>query len=101
MDEVLEWFETVAEARAAVHRAAFSPSRVRTESYLQVMRTWPYRAELDWIVESADGTPVAFCLVWLDELNHVAVLEPVGTDPAHQRRGTCQSGDTRRSGGRA
>jgi ribosomal protein S18 acetylase RimI-like enzyme len=84
--------ERDAEARAAVHRAAFSlpgypPSRVTGDSYLQVMRAWPYRSELDWLVEAPDGTPVAFSLVWLDEHNRVAVLEPVGTDPGHRRRG--------------
>ncbi|GAA2077993.1 hypothetical protein GCM10009780_13590 [Actinomadura alba] len=81
-----------ADARARVHRAAFSlpglpPSKVSAESYRAVMRAWPYRTELDWLVEAADGTPVAFCLVWLDERNRAAVLEPVGTDPAHRRRG--------------
>ncbi|WP_218009604.1 GNAT family N-acetyltransferase [Actinomadura kijaniata] len=82
--------EEDAGARAAVHRAAFSlpghpPSRVTAESYRQVMRAWPYRAGLDWLVEAPDGTPAAFCLVWLD--GGTAVLEPVGTDPAHRRRG--------------
>jgi hypothetical protein len=84
--------ESDADARAGVHRAAFSlpglpPSRVDADGYLQVMRAWPYRAELDWLVEAPDGTPVAFCLVWLDEHNRVAVLEPVGTDPGHRRLG--------------
>lgn len=84
--------ESDAEARAAVHRAAFSlpglpPSKVTGESYLQVMRAWPYRTELDWLVEAPDGTPAAFCLVWPDEHNAVAALEPVGTDPGHRRLG--------------
>ncbi|MDP9869767.1 MULTISPECIES: GNAT family N-acetyltransferase [Streptosporangium] len=84
--------EDDAEARAAVHRAAFSlpglpPSRVTADSYLQVMRAWPYRTELDWLVEAPDGTPAAFCLVWLDGHNHCAVLEPVGTAPEHRRLG--------------
>ncbi|MFC6886901.1 MULTISPECIES: GNAT family N-acetyltransferase [Actinomadura] len=83
--------EEEAGARAAVHRAAFSrpgePSEVVTESYLRVMRAWPYRADLDWLVEAPDGTPVSFCLVWLDERNRAAVLEPVGTAPGHRRRG--------------
>ncbi|MFE3448708.1 GNAT family N-acetyltransferase [Nonomuraea sp. NPDC059194] len=89
--------ERDAAARAAVHAAAFAPSRVTpsrvtpsrvtADSYLQVMRAWPYRTELDWLVETTEGEPVAFCLVWLDEESGVAVLEPVGTDPAHRRRG--------------
>jgi ribosomal protein S18 acetylase RimI-like enzyme len=84
--------EADAEARAAVHRAAFSrpdaPSPVTADSYRQVMRCWPYRPELDWLAgRTADGAPAAFCLVWLDEANGAAVLEPVGTDPGHRRRG--------------
>jgi ribosomal protein S18 acetylase RimI-like enzyme len=85
-----------ADARARVHRAVFSlpggpPSKVTGESYRGVMRAWPYRPELDWLVEAADGTPVAFCLVWLDEHNRAAVLEPVGTDPGHRRRGLARA----------
>jgi ribosomal protein S18 acetylase RimI-like enzyme len=76
--------------RAAVHCAAFSvfaPSRVTTESYRNVIAAWPYRKELDWVVEAPDGSFASFCLAWLDEDNRVGELEPVGTDPAHRRRG--------------
>jgi ribosomal protein S18 acetylase RimI-like enzyme len=83
--------ESDAAARAAVHRAAFArpgpPPPDNADSYRQVMRSWPYRADLDWLVEAPNGTPVAFCLGWLDEHNRVAALEPVGTDPGHRRRG--------------
>lgn len=78
-----------ADARARVHRAAFSlpPAALTAARYREIMHTWPYRADLDWLVEAPDGTPVAFCLVWLDEHNRVAVLEPVGTAPGYRRRG--------------
>jgi ribosomal protein S18 acetylase RimI-like enzyme len=81
-----------ADARARVHRAAFSlpglpASKVSAESYLQIMHAWPYRAELDWLVEAPDGAAVSFCLVWLDEHNRAGVLEPVGTAPEHRRLG--------------
>jgi len=96
--------EGEAEARAAVHRAAWSPRRIgelfvppvdlgnadsgmTTESYQAVMDTWPYRHDLDLVVEAADGTLVAFALGWLDEVNRVGELEPVGTDPRHARQG--------------
>lgn len=54
------------EARAQVDRATFSlpPDTLTGERYREVMRTWPYRAELDWFVESPDRSPAAFCLVW-------------------------------------
>ncbi|MFB4316130.1 GNAT family N-acetyltransferase [Actinomadura sp. 21ATH] len=77
--------------RAAAHRAAFSrpgaPSKVTGAAYERLMGIWPYRNELDWLVEAPGGTPAAFCLVWADEHNREAVLEPVGTDPGHRRRG--------------
>jgi GNAT superfamily N-acetyltransferase len=76
--------------RVAVHRAAWSvrrPSRVTEESYRRVMSAWPYRPELDWVIEAPDGRFVSSCLIWLDEVNRVGELEPVGTDPAMWRRG--------------
>lgn len=96
--------EDEAERRAAAHRAAWRParigemlvppvdlgtteSRVTTTSYQAVMNTWPYRHDLDQVVEASDGTLVAFALGWLDEVNRVGELEPVGTDPLHARRG--------------
>jgi ribosomal protein S18 acetylase RimI-like enzyme len=74
-------------ARTESHRAAWEPSRVVPESYLQVMRAWPYRAELDWVAVAPDGTFAANCLCWLDEANRVVEMEPVGTHPEHRRRG--------------
>lgn len=74
-------------ARAEVHRQAFAPSRVVDTMYWIVTRTWPYRAELDWVAEAPDGTFASFCLVWLDEENGIAEMEPVGTHPEHRRRG--------------
>ena len=76
--------------RVAVHRASFGverPSRVTEESYAAVAGAWPYRDELDWVVEAPDGSFAAFCLVWLDEENGVGLLEPVGTHPHHRRLG--------------
>jgi acetyltransferase (GNAT) family protein len=79
-----------AERRAAGHRAAFSdnhPSRVTTEGYTALMAAWPYRPDLDWVVEGPDGDFVATALGWLDERNKVGLLEPVGCAPAYRRRG--------------
>jgi ribosomal protein S18 acetylase RimI-like enzyme len=73
--------------RVAIHRAAFVPSDVTDESYRSLMDAWPYRADLDCVVEAADGTFVSSCLAWLDEHNRAGVLEPVGTHPDHRRRG--------------
>ena len=73
--------------RVEVHRAAFAPSRVVVESYRAVTQAFPYRAALDQVVESSDGTYVAFALGWLDADNRVGELEPVGTHPDHRRKG--------------
>ncbi len=96
--------EDEAAARAAVHRAAWRPGRigellvppvdlgtgessVTATSYAEVMRSWPYRHDLDHVVEAPDGALVAFALGWLDAVNGAGELEPVGTDPNHARRG--------------
>ena len=73
--------------RVEVHRAAFAPSRVVPESYARLQQEWPYRLDLDHVLEAPDGTFAAFCLAWLDEENRAGLLEPVGTHPDHRRRG--------------
>jgi len=73
--------------RVAVHRAAFAPSRVTESSYRNVRAAWPYRADLDWVVEAPGGEFAAFCLIWLDPAPAAGELEPVGCHPDHRRRG--------------
>jgi ribosomal protein S18 acetylase RimI-like enzyme len=74
-------------ARVDVHRAVWEPSRVTEESYGNVMRTWPYRPDLDCVLEAPDGSLAAYVLCWYDEANRVGEFEPVGTHPDHRRRG--------------
>lgn len=77
-----------AAARAAVHRAAWSPtSRVTTAAYERLMTIPPYRPGLDHVVVAPDGAWVASCCVWLDETTGVALVEPVGCVEAYERRG--------------
>lgn len=75
------------ESRAAAHRSAFQPSRFRDDVYASVRASWPYRQDLDCVVEAPDGSIAAYSLAWLDEQNDVGELEPVGTHADHQRRG--------------
>ncbi|MDR7253152.1 hypothetical protein J2X46_002137 [Nocardioides sp. BE266] len=76
------------EQRAAVHRAAWSPtSRVTTAAYRRLMQTSPYRPETDHVVVAPDGTWVASCCVWVDDTTGVALVEPVGCVEEHGRRG--------------
>ncbi|NYE38969.1 hypothetical protein F4692_004124 [Nocardioides cavernae] len=77
-----------AEQRAAVHRAAWSPtSRVTTAAHERLMTTPPYRPDLDHVVIAPDGTWVASCCTWLDDATGVALVEPVGCVEEHARRG--------------
>ncbi|MFJ7777426.1 GNAT family N-acetyltransferase [Streptomyces yangpuensis] len=73
--------------RVLVHQHAWNSTRVTPESYRAVMSAWPYRPELDWVVESPDGQFVANCLIWYDEANRVGLIEPVGTHPDFRRLG--------------
>jgi ribosomal protein S18 acetylase RimI-like enzyme len=75
------------ERRVEIHRVVWDPSRVTTESYANVMAAWPYRAELDCVVDAPEGSFAAYTLAWLDEANGVGELEPVGTHPDHRRLG--------------
>lgn len=57
------------------------------EWYRNVQRVPLYRRDLDLVAVAGDGELAAFATVWLDDVNRMAVFEPVGTHPAHQRRG--------------
>ena len=56
-------------------------------AYRRLMATSPYRADLDRVAVTEEGEMVASCCVWLDEPSGVALVEPVGCQPAHRRRG--------------
>jgi ribosomal protein S18 acetylase RimI-like enzyme len=74
-------------ARVELHQVVWAPSRVTEESYRNVQAAWPYRADLDCVVEAPDGRLVSYCLAWLDPDNGAGELEPVGTHPEFRRRG--------------
>ncbi len=80
-----------AAARSACHRAAWSPpggtSKVTTAAYERLMRTPPYRHELDWVALDEAGAMVASATIWLDPVTGVALVEPVGCLPEHRGRG--------------
>ena len=66
---------------------AFGSPPKPTSAYLSVRAGWAYHNTLDLVVRCDRGQVVAFCLAWLDENNHVGLLEPVGCHPEHQCRG--------------
>lgn len=48
-------------------------------SYEELQRAPDYRKDLDLYVVGPDGEYVACCIVWFDEKNKIAALEPVGS----------------------
>jgi mycothiol synthase len=75
--------------RAAASHAAFSSSQPLgryQQRYLAFMRSPVYTPQLDLVAVAPDGRIAAFCICWLDGVNRVGSLEPVGTHPAFQRR---------------
>ena len=57
------------------------------EWYRNVQCAPLYRRDLDLVAVASGGELAAFCTVWFDEATGTAAFEPVGTHPAHQRRG--------------
>ncbi|HEX2915407.1 MAG TPA: GNAT family N-acetyltransferase [Chloroflexia bacterium] len=79
--------EEEAEARAEVHRSAFTSSKLNGTRLRNVMRSQTYRQNLDLVAVAQDGSFAAFCIVWYDEVNRVGVFDPVGCHPDHRRHG--------------
>ncbi|MCU0480180.1 MAG: GNAT family N-acetyltransferase [Anaerolineae bacterium] len=71
---------------ADVHAGAFGSSWT-PESYAKVMQSPGYHVEHEMVVVAPDGRFVAFCIYWLDEVNQIALFEPVGTHRDFQRMG--------------
>ncbi|HEY3476707.1 MAG TPA: GNAT family N-acetyltransferase [Anaerolineales bacterium] len=57
------------------------------EWYRNIQRVPLYRRDLDIVAVAPDGELAAFCTVWFDDVTRMAVFEPVGTHPNHQKRG--------------
>ena len=74
-------------ALAEVHNAAFTPTNWTPELYRKVMESPGYDPERELIIQAPDGSFVAFCIIWLDQLNRTGSFEPVGTHRDYQRRG--------------
>jgi len=55
--------------------------------YHNVQRCPLYRRDLDIVAVASNGEFASFCTVWYDDATRTAYFEPVGTAPAHQRRG--------------
>ncbi len=55
--------------------------------YRHIQNAPLYRRDLDIVAIAPDGAAASFCTVWFDDVTRTGAFEPVGTAPAHQRRG--------------
>ena len=55
--------------------------------YHNIQRAPLYRRDLDIVAVAPNGEFASFCTVWFDDVTRTGKFEPVGTAPAHQRRG--------------
>lgn len=78
-----------AQARAIARAFGTEPSPPST--YFSVRASPHYRNELDVVVRAPSGEVASFARGWIDEANRVGLLEPVGTDPDHRRRGLARA----------
>lgn len=83
--------------KADAHSKAFGyykdlPFVKRATLGFELMTIQPsYNPELDITVCNEDGLAVAFATVWLDEINKVATLEPVGTHEDYRHMGLAKA----------
>jgi GNAT superfamily N-acetyltransferase len=76
-----------ADALARLQAAARAGPPIPASSYRALPGSRFYRTDLDLVATTADGTPMAFALVWFDAANGAGLFEPVGCHPDHRRRG--------------
>lgn len=83
--------------RADAHRRAFGysvtdvPENVGIPAMAAARKAPDWRPDLDISILGPGGEEVSFACVWLDARNALAVLEPVGTDAAHRRKGLAEA----------
>ncbi len=79
------------EKRALTFAKAFgnygTEDQVQPHSYKELQKCPDYRKDFDVYIVAPDGEFVSFCLIWYDEKNKIAMLEPVGTNPDHRKKG--------------
>ena len=76
--------------RAAAYREVWQPWTVGDVSdgdYRALMGLPGYDRELDLVAVGPDGTLAAYVNCWLDRVNRIGDLGPVGARPAYRRRG--------------
>jgi ribosomal protein S18 acetylase RimI-like enzyme len=76
--------------RAAAHREVWHPwtvGEVTDEQYARFMQMPGYDRDLDVVAVAPDGTIAAYANGWLDLVNKIGDLGPVGAREAYRRQG--------------
>jgi GNAT superfamily N-acetyltransferase len=73
--------------RAEIANRSFDVTKHSAETIRTLQKAPTYRPELDLVTVGPDGAFAAYCVVWFDAANRIGVFGPVGTHPAHRRRG--------------
>jgi len=73
--------------RVQVQRSAFARSTFTVARWRQMAAGPGFDPAFDFLRRDDDGTPVAAATGWMAGAGRAAILEPVGTDRAHGRRG--------------
>ena len=66
----------------ALHQTVFESKNMTLEWRRRTLQHPDYFPELDLIVESSDGTLVAFCICWFDKHTKTGHVEPLGSHRA-------------------
>jgi ribosomal protein S18 acetylase RimI-like enzyme len=75
------------EKRAAVANSAFGGARHTADTIAVLQGAPTYRPELDLVAVGPGGVFAAYCVVWLDDVNRIGMIGPVGVHPDHRRHG--------------
>jgi len=75
------------EARVALHREVWAPSRFTAAGYQRLREKPVYLPELDLVAVTAKGDLVSYCMVWWDPTTWTGEFEPVGTALSFRGRG--------------
>lgn len=75
------------DARVALHREVWEPSRFTADGYARLRAKPVYRPDLDLIAVTSGGELASYCIVWWDPETRTGEFEPVGTALNFRSRG--------------
>ncbi len=75
------------DARVALHREVWEPSRFTADGYQRLREKPVYRPDLDLVAVTPGGELASYCIVWWDPERRTGEFEPVGTASRFRRQG--------------